>query len=360
MTDEQWMKRVLRLARKGQGRTAPNPMVGAILVKNGKIVGQGYHARAGEAHAEVIALERAGKEARGATLYLNLEPCTHFGRTPPCAPRVIASGIKRAVIGMKDPNPVVQGKGIAGLIKAGIEVESGVLEKACRTLNEAFSKYILKGTPFIILKAAATLDGKTATRTGDSKWISGEESRRRVHQLRNQVDGIVVGIDTVREDNPLLTARVRGGRDPLRIVLDSRLRVREDARIMEGDPSRVILATTKVAPRAKVKRLEERGARVLILPAKEGRVDLQSLAARLGTMGIMSLMVEGGSRVNGAFLDAGLIDKVVLFVAPKLIGDAQAPGIFGGKGVATIEEAMALKDMKLSRVGEDIVIEGYL
>ena len=357
--DERWMRRVLRLARKGEGRTSPNPMVGAIVVKNGRIVGKGYHARAGEAHAEIIALERAGEKARGATLYLNLEPCTHYGRTPPCAPRVIEAGVKRVVVGMKDPNPLVRGKGIARLKQAGLEVTVGVLERECRSLNEAFCSYIVKKAPFVILKVAATLDGKIATRTGDSKWISSGASRRLVHRLRNRVDGIVVGIGTILRDNPLLTTRIPGGRDPLRIVLDSRLRVPERAKILEDSPSRVIIATTKAAPRRKVERLEERGVRVLILRSRGGRVDLRAFVARLGAMGLTSLMVEGGSRVNGSFLDEGLVDKIVLFIAPKLVGDDRAPGIFRGKGVRKIEEARGLRDVTVRRIGGDIVIEGY-
>jgi len=354
------MRRVLSLARKGEGRTSPNPMVGAILVKNRRIIGQGYHAKAGEPHAEIVALEQAGAKARDATLYLNLEPCTHYGRTPPCAPRVIGCGVKRVVVGMKDPNPLVQGKGIAILRKAGVEVEVGVLEKECRDLNEEFCKYIVMKLPFVIIKAAATLDGKIATRTGDSKWISCERSRQQVHRLRNRVDGIVVGIGTILKDNPLLTSRVRGGRDPLRIVLDSRLRVPENAKIMENSPSKVIIATTRAAPLEKVKRLQERGIRVLILRSKEQKVDLRSFLVRLGEMGITSLMVEGGSGVNGSFLDEGLVDKLILFVAPRLIGDARAPGIFGGKGVSRIEGARPLKDVEVTRIGGDILIEGYL
>jgi len=335
-------------------------MVGAILVKNNTIIGEGYHAKAGEAHAEILALERAGEKASGATLYLNLEPCTHYGRTPPCAPRVIGAGVRRVVIGMKDPNPLVQGKGVASLLKAGLEVKVGVLGRECQILNEAFCKYIVKKEPFIIVKAAATLDGKIATRDGDSKWISSETSRRWVHRLRNEVDGIVVGIGTILKDDPLLTARIRGGRDPVRIVLDSRLRIPENARVIETEPSRVIIATTKASSQRKVERLERRGVRVLILKSRNERIDLKSFVARLGAMGFTSLMIEGGSEVNGSFLDEGLVDKLMLFVALKLIGDARAPGIFEGKGVSKIEEARPLKDVKVRRIGGDILVEGYL
>jgi diaminohydroxyphosphoribosylaminopyrimidine deaminase/5-amino-6-(5-phosphoribosylamino)uracil reductase len=360
MDDEQWMKRVLRLAEKGKGRTSPNPMVGAILVKGDKLVGEGYHAKAGEAHAEVVALQRAREEARGAILYLNLEPCTHYGKTPPCAPQVIEAGVKRVIIGMEDPNPLVKGKGVEILKRAGVDVEVGILEKECRRLNEAFCKYILEKEPFVILKAATTLDGKIATRNGDSKWISGEASRRFVHKLRNQVDGVLVGIGTVLKDDPLLTARIRGGRDPYRIILDSRLKISEEARVIGTSPSRAIIVTTELAPRDKIERLEKRGVQILIFGSKEERINLRSCLSKLGEMGMMNLMVEGGSQVNGSFLDEGLIDKLLLFLSPKLIGDHQALGIFGGRGISNLQEAIALKEMKTRKMGEDILLEGYL
>jgi len=360
MDDQRWMKRALRLAEKGRGRTSPNPMVGAILVKDGKVVGEGYHAKTGEAHAEIIALQQAREEARGAILYLNLEPCTHYGKTPPCAPQVIEAGVKRVVIGMEDPNPLVKGKGIEILRKAGLDVAVGILEKECRRVNEAFCKYILKKEPFVILKVAATLDGKMATRNGDSKWISGEASRRFVHKLRDQVDGVMVGIGTVLKDDPLLTARIRGGRDPYRIVLDSRLKVPEEAKVIGTSPSKAIIATTELAPKDKIEKFEKRGVQVLVLDSKEGRVNLKSCLSKLGEIGMMNLLVEGGSQVNGSFLDEGLIDKLLLFLSPRLIGDHQALGIFGGRGVFILPKAIVLKEIKTKRLGEDILLEGYL
>ena len=360
MDDEKWMKRALRLAEAGRGRTSPNPVVGAVLVKRGKVVGEGYHAKIGEAHAEIAALRQAGEKARGAVLYLNLEPCTHYGRTPPCVPQVIKAAVKRVVIGMEDPNPVVNGKGIEALRKSGLDVKVGVLEKECRRLNEAFGKYILKKEPFVVLKVAATLDGKIATRNGDSKWISGEASRRFVHKLREQVDGVLVGIGTVLRDDPLLTARMKEGREPYRIVLDSRLKIPEEAKVFERSPSKVILATTGSAPQDKIERLEKRGVRVLIIDSKEGKVDLRSCLRKLGEIGMVNLLLEGGSQVNGSFLDEGLIDKFLLFLSPKLIGDPQALGIFGGRGVSTLKEAVVLKKIKTKRIGEDIFVEGYL
>jgi diaminohydroxyphosphoribosylaminopyrimidine deaminase/5-amino-6-(5-phosphoribosylamino)uracil reductase len=360
MTDDQWMRQVLHLAKKGRGRTSPNPVVGALVVNGGKVVGQGYHARAGEPHAEILALQQAGENARGATLYINLEPCTHYGRTPPCAPKVIEAQVKKVVIGMKDPNPVVRGRGIESLRQAGLSVRMGVLEKECQTVNEAFCKYIIKKEPFVILKVASTLDGKIATQRGDSQWITGENSRRFVHRLRNQVDGVLVGIGTVLRDDPLLTARIRGGRDPYRIVLDSRLRIEEGARVFGKDPSRVILCTTQEGPKDKMARLEKRGVQILIVDAKQQRIDLNACLGRLGAMGIMTLLVEGGSRVNGSFLDERLVDKFYFFLSPKWIGDQEAPGIFGGHGIKDLQEAVTLKDIRARRVGEDFLLEGYV
>lgn len=360
MSDEHWMKRVLRLAEKGRGRTSPNPMVAAVLVKDGRSVGEGYHVRAGEAHAEVVALGKAGKEAAGGTLYVNLEPCTHYGRTPPCAPVVISSGVKRVVIGMEDPNPLVGGKGVAGLRQAGLEVEVGLLEKDCRRLNEAFCKHVTTGEPFVTLKVAATLDGRIATRDGESKWISEETSRRLVYRLRDQVDGVVVGVGTILKDDPELTARVRSGRDPYRIVLDSRLRIPEEAKVLQSSPSRTIIATTAMAPKEKVERVEQRGVQVLVVDPLRGKVDLRRCLSRLGQMGIMSLMVEGGSQVNGAFLDGGFVDKLLLFLSPRLLGDPQGLGIFAGEGVADLKDAIPLEEVRVRKSGKDILVEGYL
>ncbi len=335
-------------------------MVGALLVKEGRVVGEGFHAKAGEAHAEINALKQAGEEARGATLFLNLEPCTHYGKTPPCTPVVIEAGVRRVVIGMEDPNPLVRGKGLEDLKKAGLEVEVGILGKECRRLNEAFCKYILEKEPFVILKVAATLDGKIATRDGNSKWISGEASRRFVHKLRNQVDGIIVGIGTVLKDDPMLTARIKGGRNPYRIILDSRLRIPEEAKVIEISPSKTIIATTELASKDKIERLEKKDVRILILDSKQGRVNLKQLLFRLGEMEMMSLLVEGGGQINGSFLDEGLIDKIFLFLSPKMIGDQQALGIFGGRGITNLKEAISISEVKAKRIGEDILLEGYM
>jgi diaminohydroxyphosphoribosylaminopyrimidine deaminase/5-amino-6-(5-phosphoribosylamino)uracil reductase len=335
-------------------------MVGAVLVRRGKVVGEGYHARAGEPHAEIVAIKNAREKAKGATLYLNLEPCTHYGKTPPCVPAVIEAGVRKVIFGMEDPNPLVKGKGAARLKQAGLDVKLGILEKECHRLNEAFCKYIVHHEPFIILKMAATLDGKLATRNGESQWITGETSRRFVHRLRDQVDGVVVGIGTVLKDDPMLTARIREGRDPYRIVFDSRLRIPENAKVVILSPSKTIVATTEMAPQDKIERLRKKGVRILISGSKSGKVDLKASLLKLGEMGMMSLLVEGGSQINGSFLDQRLIDKIFLFLSPKFIGDPLAPGIFSGGGVASLKEAISLKDLKVRKIGEDILLEGYL
>jgi diaminohydroxyphosphoribosylaminopyrimidine deaminase / 5-amino-6-(5-phosphoribosylamino)uracil reductase len=358
-SDEQWMRRALTLARLG--RTSPNPMVGAVVVKGGKVVAEGYHLAAGSPHAERVALARAGKRARGATLYVTLEPCVHYGRTPPCAPAVVESGVSRVVVAMEDPNPLVKGRGIARLRDAGIDVRPGVLERAARVLNEAFCTFIVSRKPFVLLKAAATLDGRTADRTGESKWISGEASRRLVHRMRDRMDAVLVGIGTVLRDDPQLTARIPGGKDPLRVVLDSRLRIPEKARLFGEDPSRVIILTTDRVSKAKADRLRRKGAEVWTLPATEaGRVDFQAALTSLGSREITSLLVEGGSRVHGAFLDAGLADKLALFFTPRILGDSEAAGLFAGKGSRALHDAFPLRDMTVRRLGADLLIEGYL
>jgi diaminohydroxyphosphoribosylaminopyrimidine deaminase/5-amino-6-(5-phosphoribosylamino)uracil reductase len=266
--------------------------------------------------------------------------------------------VKRAVVGTEDPNPLVKGRGLEMLRAAGVDVEVGVLEEACQKLNEAFCKYIRLKEPFVILKIAATLDGKIATQHGESKWITGEDSRRLAHRLRDQADGLLVGIGTILKDDPMLTARFKGGRDPYRIILDSRLRISEKAKIIDQSPEKTILATTELAPKEKMESLEKRGVRVLILDSMQGRVNLRSLLSRLGEMGMMSILVEGGSEVNGSFLKEGLIDKIFLFLSPRLLG-GQALGIFGGRGTEKLEGALSLNQLKIKKVGEDILLEGY-
>lgn len=356
--DEYWMRQALRLAQKGKGRTSPNPMVGAVLVREGKVIGEGFHAKAGEPHAEILALSRAGHQARGATLYINLEPCSHQGRTPPCAPEVIQAGVRRVVVGMEDPNPLVKGRGLEMLREAGLDVEVGLLESDCKKLNESFIKYICTKQPFVILKIAATLDGKIATAQGESKWITGEKARKLVQRLRNESDGILVGIGTILKDDPLLTPRIKGGKNPFRIVLDSQLRIPDQARVLQKIPEKTILVTSEGAPDQKIEEFKKKGSQVLVLETVEGRINLRALLFRLGEMGITSLLVEGGSEVNGSFLREGLMDKLLLFLSPKLLG-GQALEMFGGRGVEKLEDAYQIDHIKVKKVGEDLLIEGY-
>lgn len=352
----------MQLARQGLGRTSPNPCVGAVVVKEGQVVGEGYHACAGAPHAEIQALRRAGPAARGATLYVTLEPCVHHGRTPPCAPEVVRAGIKRAVIAMLDPNPIVKGKGVALLEASGIEVKVGVREEEAARLNEFFQKYITTGTPFVALKMAMTLDGKAATSCGASRWITGKEARTYVHELRNQYDAVLVGVGTVIADNPLLTTRLpQGGRNAKRIVLDSTLRLPLEAKVLEPNPpAPALVVTTPRAPLAKRETLLQKGAEVVVVGEKEGRVNLEELLKLLGDREVTSLLVEGGPTVNAAFLEAGLIDKVFIFIAPKILGGREAPGVVGGEGKKDPAEAWKLHRLEVKFHGEDLLVEGYL
>lgn len=358
--DLRYMRWALRLARKGLGRTSPNPMVGAVVVQDGEMVGQGTHRKAGRPHAEREALEQAGDKARGGTLYVNLEPCNHFGRTPPCTHSILEKGIRRVVFGMEDPNPGVKGGGAAFLLSKGLEVVPNVLERECRQLNEVFDHWITTGRPFVYLKAAISLDGRIATRTGDSKWISNDRSRQKVHELRNQVDGVVVGIGTVRKDNPQLTVRLPSGniKDPWRIIIDPRLRISPEARVLE-QPGKVLIAASEKGAVKKRQLLERQGAEVMVLPEQDGRLSILELLTRLGQKEITSLLVEGGAEVYGSFFQEKQVNKLVLFIAPLLIGGKQAKGMIGGIGAGLITEAVRLQGMKVSRLAGDILVEAY-
>ncbi|KKM12961.1 DeoR faimly transcriptional regulator [Clostridiales bacterium PH28_bin88] len=357
------MRRALELAGKAMGWTSPNPMVGAVIVKEGRIVGEGYHQRAGTPHAEVHALRRAGEQARGATLYVTLEPCSHYGRTPPCTEAVIRAGITRVVAAMTDPNPLVAGRGLAALREAGIQVEVGLLGHEAARLNEVFVKYITTGLPWVVMKAAMTMDGRIATRTGHSRWVTGEESRLHVHRLRHRYDAIMVGIGTVLADNPLLTTRLpeHEGKQPLRVILDSRLRLPVDARVVrDTSDAGTLVATTERHDPGKKAALEERGVEVAVIPGLGPRVDLPALMRLLGQRQITGILLEGGSEVNAAALAAGIVDKTLFFIAPKIVGGAGAPGPVGGKGVSTMEKAQRLKDVTVERFGPDLLVSGYL
>lgn len=356
------MRMALNLAKKGQGYTSPNPMVGAVIVKNGKVVGRGYHRAAGQAHAEVEAIEDAGIKAKGATLYVNLEPCNHTGRTPPCTRRILSAGIRRVFMAMSDPHTKAGG-GAAFLKKHGIDVLSGVCEKEAIRLNEAFVKYVSTGCPFVVAKCAATLDGRIATRTGDSRWVTGEKARRFVHRLRHAVDAILVGIGTVRGDNPRLTTRLdsQKGVDPVRIVLDTHLSIPLDARILALDSDAdTLLITGENAAKAKRKKLQRDGVRIIEQPLEDGRIHLTSLMNRLGSEGITSLLIEGGSTVLASALKSGIVDKVLFFYAPKILGGDDGMPICRGTGAALMKDSIQLKHIRVQRFAEDVMIEGYI
>jgi diaminohydroxyphosphoribosylaminopyrimidine deaminase/5-amino-6-(5-phosphoribosylamino)uracil reductase len=357
------MNTALDLAEKGAGYVSPNPMVGAVVVKEGRIVGSGYHRAVGTAHAEVNALDDAGDAARGATLYVTLEPCNHTGRTPPCTEKILKTGVKKVVVAMPDPNPDVRGGGNDRLKAEGMEVVTGVCEARARKLNETFIKYILTKRPFVILKSAATLDGRIATRTGDARWVTGPDSRRFVHEIRHAVDGILVGIGTVRADDPRLTTRIEGrtGRDPIRIILDSRLSIPETAKVLRHESdSDTIIVTGASAPSDKKDRLRQlKGVQVMGAPLKDGKIEFPLLMGRLGAMGITSLLVEGGSRVMASALSSGIADKMLLFYAPKLLGGDDGIPICSGPGPEKMADCIAVQHIEVRRFGEDVMLEGY-
>lgn len=353
----------LDLALMAKGRTSPNPMVGAVLVKDGKVIGTGFHQKAGMPHAEIEALKAAGENANGADLYINLEPCCFSGRTPPCCDALIKAGIKRVFAGMQDPNPLVSGKGFKKLKDAGIETVSAILEQEAKKINEAFIKYITTRKPFVILKSAASLDGKTAVPGGESKWITGEEARNRVHEMRDEVDAVMVGVNTVIRDDPTLTARPRSkeGKNIFRIVLDSALKIPENSKALQPDgEKKTIIATTGKAALEKTRRLEAKGVIIIKTGEENGMVDLRLLMQKLGEMEITSVLVEGGSRVNASALRSGIVDKVVFFYAPKIIGGESAFPMFGLEGARELKDAARIKDLEVTRVGEDIMMTGYL
>lgn len=359
---EGFMARALQLAELGRGKTSPNPLVGAVIVRNGRIIGEGYHQRVGTPHAEIHALRDAGEKACGAVMYVTLEPCCHHGRTPPCTKSIIEAGIHEVVVGMADPNPLVSGKGIKALKDAGIRVIVGVLEREARLQNESFVKYIGTKCPFITLKAAISLDGKVATRTGDSRWITGEEARLLVHQMRAANDAIMVGIGTVLADDPLLTVRLEGEyKQPLRVIVDSSLRIPEASRLVKttSEVPTVVAAVQGRYSEAKRAQLERMGLKIWDLPAVNGRVDLVKLVKELGKREITSLLLEGGSTLNASALEAGIIDKFVFFQAPLIIGGQDSPGVFGGMGCERLKDCLRLAQMSVQRVGEDLMITAY-
>jgi diaminohydroxyphosphoribosylaminopyrimidine deaminase/5-amino-6-(5-phosphoribosylamino)uracil reductase len=363
MDDKHFMQMALDLAVKGEGFTSPNPMVGAVVVKNGKVVGSGFHETVGGPHAEVNAIGAAGRQAAGATLYVTLEPCNHTGRTPPCTEKILSAGISRVVVAMPDPNQHVAGGGSEYLKQHGLKVATGVCEQQARQQNEAFIKYITTAKPFVIAKCAATLDGRIATRTGDSKWVTGEAARRHVHRLRHAVDAIMVGINTVDKDDPSLTTRLedRQAKDPIRIILDTHLSIEPHARVLQQDSAvDTILVAGQGVKQNKKTVLEKAGARVIEAPLKNSRIDLAALMQQLGAMEICSLLVEGGSRVLASAFQAGIIDKIQFFYAPKVLGGDDGIPICSGPGPELMNQSFQIKDINVQRFDDDILIEGYV
>ena len=355
MDDAFYINRTIRLAEKARGLTSPNPMVGAVIVKNGQIISEDFHRKPGTPHAEALALEKAGREARNSTLYVSLEPCCHTEkRTPPCTKALINAGIKKVIIAMKDPNPKVSGKGIIELQKAGIEVISGILENKAQQLNESYIKYVTTGKPFVILKTAMTLDGKIATPEGQSKWITGEKARGLVHRLRSSSDAIMTAIGTIKADDPQLTARVKHGKNPLRIIIDPKLEIPVDASVLRMPPQTIIVTCVK---NSKALRLEQAGIKIIYYQEK---LDLNWLMTKLGEMEITSLLMEGGSSLNAYALGNGIVDKIMFFIAPMIIGGRESFPVIGGKTFRRLEDAYRIKDIRIRRIGEDILIQGYI
>ncbi len=360
--DIRFMRRAMELADRGLGAVNPNPLVGCVIVRNGRIIGAGWHERWGGLHAERNALNRCSEPAAGATMYVTLEPCCHHGKTPPCTDAVIAAGIKRVVVGLTDPNPLVSGRGIARLREAGIEVESGVLEEELRHQNRAFLKYITRREPWVVMKSAMTLDGKICTSTGDSRWVTGEEARHRVHTMRRNLMAILVGIGTVEADDPMLNCRLEGSpRQPLRLVADTTARISPKSQLVRtARQLRTVVLHTAQAPEERLQALTREGVECWCCAEKEGHLDLKDAMARLGNEGVDSLLVEGGGMLNDSLLREGLIDEVALFVAPKLIGGQRAKSPVEGVGFERMSQAVELDEITTERIGNDLLINGII
>lgn len=352
----EFMKRAVELAYRGEGGADPNPLVGAVIVKEGRIIGEGWHKRCGEAHAEINAFADLTESCEGAEMYVTLEPCAHYGKTPPCALAVVKHKLKKVYVGILDPNPKVAGKGIEIIKNAGIEVETGVMEAECRELNKVFLKYITTGLPYVHSKFAMSLDGKIACHTGDSKWISCEESRAEAQKLRNKYFGIMVGINTVLADDPRLTCRLENGRDPYRIIVDSGLKMPTDAKVI-GNDGKCIIGTVS-DDENKIKTLEEKGVRIIKTKPQNGKVGLNELMRKLGSLEINGILLEGGGTLNFAALDSGIIDEITAYIAPKIIGGCSAKTPFEGAGFAKIADCAELSGLNVRNIGTDIIVNG--
>ena len=357
MLERQYMERAIRLAKKGKGWTNPNPLVGAVIVKNGKIIGEGYHEKYGGLHAERNAIASLKESAKGAEIYVTLEPCCHYGKTPPCTEAIIEQGIKKVIIGSRDPNPLVSGKGAAILRKAGIEVVEDFMREECDLLNPIFFHYIEKKLPYVTIKYAMTADGKIATKTGRSKWITGEEARKRVHRFRHEHMAIMAGIGTVQEDDPMLNVRIDGLKSPVRIICDSHLSISEDSKIVQTAKKYHTIIACVDGDEEKKERLEKQGIEILTVPEKDHRIDLKKLMERLGEKGIDSIFIEGGGAINDSALKEGIVSRIYVFMAPKIFGGAGAKTPVEGCGIEDPKEAVMLKLEEAELVGTDLLLE---
>ncbi|MFA5362229.1 MAG: bifunctional diaminohydroxyphosphoribosylaminopyrimidine deaminase/5-amino-6-(5-phosphoribosylamino)uracil reductase RibD [Candidatus Omnitrophota bacterium] len=357
-THTYYMNLAMKLAQKARGKTSPNPLVGAVVVKNGRVVGSGFHEKAGNPHAEIIALNQAGEESKGAVLYVTLEPCTHFGKTPPCVDKIIQSGVKEVIVGMIDPNPLNNGKGIAILKRCGIKVKAGFLEEELAGLNKYFIKYITTKMPFVTVKIAQSLDGKIATKNGDSQWITSEKSRGYSHRIRRYYDAVMVGVNTILRDNPRLDAWF-SKTQPVKIVVDSQLSTPEEAHIFANN-GKVVIVTLPTGPGQETenRNILAGRAKILEVKGKSRQVDLKDMLRKLAQMGIINIFVEGGGTLIGSLFDEGLVDRVLFFISPKIIGGKEALSSVMGKGISRLGQAVKLKNMRVRRFGEDILIEG--
>ena len=355
ISHKKYMEIALKIAEKGKGNVSPNPLVGCIIVKRGKIVGKGYHKQYGGEHAEIDAIKNASKKAANATLYINIEPCSHWGKTPPCTEKIVEAAIREVIIGMHDPNPLVEG--FRELKFRGIKTKIGILENEAKKLNEIYIKYMKTNRPFVILKLAMTMDGRIATKTGDSKYITGRDARKYVHQFRSEVDAIMVGINTVLKDNPKLTSRLVKGKDPMKVVVDTELRMPLKCNLMKH-PSKLIIATTNKAPKKKINKFYQKGVNVVVLKSKSNLVDLKELLKELGKKEIASVMIEGGAELNSSAIKDRIANKLLIFTAPKLVGNGL--GAIGNLGITKIDRAVKLKDIKMKKIGKDILVEAYL
>lgn len=362
-SDEKFMKLALSLAEKGRGYVNPNPLVGAVIVKDGKVIGEGYHTAFGKPHAEIEAINSATEDIKGATMYVTLEPCCHQGKTPPCTEAIIKNQLARVVVATTDPNPLVSGSGIEKLKQSNIEITVGVLEEMAKIQNEVFIHYMTTNLPFTILKYAMSLDGKIACHTGDSKWITSEKSRTDVHRLRSSVSAVVTGIGTILSDDALLNVRLidSKGKEPHRIVVDSAARISLDAKILNLDSkSDTYIAVTEAASDEKLRKLEDYGAKIIMTKSKDGKVDLEELWKELGFLGIDSILIEAGEQLSAALLEAKLVNKIRAYIAPKIIGGANAKSPIGGYGASSMSEVINLKSMKVTHIENDFVVEGYV